>query len=121
MADVGEADESAGLTTAGNHRIPTNKFQLYDHSTRIPMVITGPGVPPGVPNSAMGTNVDYSPTWLAMAGLPTPPTMDGRSILAQLVPADREDALPAPTRAQLRRERAALTQGKPFRTEQFHQ
>ena len=32
----------------GGHRLPSNKFLLYDHSLRIPMVIRGPGVPAGV-------------------------------------------------------------------------
>lgn len=47
------------------------------------MVVFGPGIKPGN-NSVLGTNVDYAPTWLAMAGIATPSTMDGRSILAQV-------------------------------------
>ena len=31
----------------GHHRIPSNKFLLYDHSLRIPMVVRGPGIAPG--------------------------------------------------------------------------
>ena len=31
----------------GHHRIPSNKFLLYDHATRIPGVIAGPGIKPG--------------------------------------------------------------------------
>ena len=31
----------------GHHRIPSNKFLLYDHATRIPGVIHGPGIMPG--------------------------------------------------------------------------
>jgi arylsulfatase A-like enzyme len=63
----------------GNHRIPSNKFLLYNHATRIPMVVHGPGIKPGK-NPVLGTNVDYAPTFMAMAGLATPPTMDGRSL-----------------------------------------
>jgi N-acetylglucosamine-6-sulfatase len=63
----------------GHHRLPSNKFLLYEHATRIPGVVRGPGVQPGN-NSVLGTNVDYAPTWLAMAGLPTPATWDGRSV-----------------------------------------
>jgi len=91
----------------------------YDHATRIPMVVRGPGIAPG-PNAVLGTNVDYAPTWLAMAGIPTPATMDGRSFLTQLIPASAEAELPASTRAQLQADRAALAV-KPWRTEQFHQ
>ena len=68
----------------GHHRIPSNKFLLYDHATRIPAVVRGPGIRGGS-NAVLGTNVDYASTWLAMAGLPTPSTFDGRSILSQLV------------------------------------
>ena len=68
----------------------------------------------------LGTNIDYAPTWLAMAGLPTPPTMDGRSILTQLIPESADALLPAPTRVQLQRDRAELAK-RPWRTEQFHQ
>ena len=38
-------------------------------------------------NAVLGTNVDYAATWLGMAGIPTPATFDGRSILSQLVSA----------------------------------
>ena len=68
----------------------------------------------------LGTNVDYASTWLAMAGLASPPTYDGRSILAQLVPAENEGQLPAPTRARVQADREALAD-KPWRTEQFFQ
>jgi arylsulfatase A-like enzyme len=31
----------------GHHRLPSNKFLLYDHSLRIPMVFKGPGIVAG--------------------------------------------------------------------------
>ena len=44
--------------------------------------------------------MDYASTWLAMAGIPNPDTYDGRSILAQLIPASvRAFYLSAPSRA----------------------
>ena len=55
-----------------------------------------------------------------MAGIPTPPTMDGRSILPQLIPESAEALLPAPTRQQLQKDRAELAE-RPWRKEQFHQ
>tara|TARA_B110000208_G_scaffold47888_2_gene63402 strand:+ start:93 stop:1334 length:1242 start_codon:yes stop_codon:yes gene_type:complete len=107
----------------GHHRIPSNKFLLYDHATRIPCVVRGPGIHggPGVVNSVLGTNVDYASTWLAMAGIATPATFDGRSILTQLIPADADlSLLPGATREQLVKDRETLA-AKPWRTEQFHQ
>ena len=78
-----------------------------------------PGIKPGE-YGVLGTNVDYAPTWLAMAGIPTPSTMDGRSILTQLIPESAEPLLPAPTRLQLKRDRTELAE-RPWRKEQFHQ
>ena len=75
----------------GHHRIPSNKFLLYEHAVRIPAVVSGPGIAPGN-NSVLGTNVDYAPTFLGMAGIDTPPFMDGRSLLPQLVAAPRSTA-----------------------------
>ncbi len=103
----------------GQHRIPSNKFLLYEHSLRIPMLVRGPGIAPGN-NSVLGTNVDYAPTWLGLAGLPTPGCMDGRSLLPQLIPEENEALLPKPTRQHVVAERAALT-GRPWRTTQFFQ
>lgn len=103
----------------GHHRIPSNKFLLYDHAVRIPALVRGPGIKGGE-NAVLGTNVDYASTWLAMAGIEAPDTYDGRSILTQLVPAENEHLLPAPTRARVQADRAGL-KNKPWRTEQFFQ
>ena len=41
----------------GHHRLPSNKFLLYDHSLRIPMLFSGPGVAPGTKSDFLGTQV----------------------------------------------------------------
>ena len=105
----------------GNHRLPSNKFLMYEHAVRIPMVMRGPGIPAGAKSAVLGTNVDYAPTFLAMAGIRTPACMDGRSILSQLVPPSLDDALPSPTRTHMAYERAALEERPWARKEQFHQ
>ena len=38
---MGRPDHGYNL---GHHRIPSNKFLMYDHATRIPGVLAGPGV-----------------------------------------------------------------------------
>ena len=103
----------------GHHRLPSNKFLLYDHTLRVPMLVRGPGIAAG-DNPVLGTNVDYAPTFLGLAGLATPAAMDGRSLLPMLVPEAREGELPAPTRRHVRAERAALSR-RPWRAEQFFQ
>lgn len=122
---VGAWDSTYWMVTSdhgynlGHHRISSNKFLLYDHATRIPMLLRGPGITGG-PNPVLGTNVDYASTWLAMAGLPNPSSFDGRSLLPHLISVDKEGLLPSPTRAQLVADQAELTR-RPWRTEQFHQ
>jgi len=103
----------------GQHRLPSNKFLLYDHAVRIPMLVRGPGIAAGN-NSVLGTNVDYAPTWLGLAGIPTPGCMDGRSLLSQLVPPARESLLPPPTREHVAAERAGL-RARPWRDAIFFQ
>ena len=76
---------------------------LYEHSLRIPMVVKGPGVPQGVRLPIMGTNVDDAPTWLALADIDTPATMDGRQLASAIVTNTSDPTLPAATRRFLKR------------------
>ena len=69
-----------------------------DHDTRIHLLMRGPGIAPGSTFPYLGTQVDLAPTWLGLAGLPKPPTMDGRSIAPLLLEADAP-GLPAQTKA----------------------
>ena len=49
------------------------------------MLIRGPGIKAGVTLDYLGTNVDLAPTMLGLAGLDTPASMDGRSIVPLIV------------------------------------
>jgi hypothetical protein len=91
----------------GHHRIPSNKFLLFEHAVRIPALVSGPGIAPGN-NSVLGTNVDYAPTFLGMAGIDTPPFMDGRSLLPQLVAAPPRGTADADADAAAAADAAAL-------------
>lgn len=97
----------------GQHRLPSNKFLLYDHSLRIPMLFKGPGIKPGSKVDFQGTNVDVAPTILGLAGIATPTEMDGKSIVPLLVK-ELSDA-PAATRAHV----AATV--PPARSYSFHE
>jgi arylsulfatase A-like enzyme len=57
---------SACRYNLGHHRLPSNKFLLYDHSLRIPMLFSGPGITAGVEHAFFGTQVDLAPTMLGM-------------------------------------------------------
>jgi choline-sulfatase len=60
---------------------------LYEEVVRIPLFFRGPGVTPRRETS-QASLLDVAPTVLAWAGLPLPPSMQGRSLLTHA--ADRE-------------------------------
>lgn len=62
----------------GAHRL-VQKMAPYEESTRVPLIISGPGVKQGS-TPAMATSIDYGPTLLDLAGVPVPAGMDGRSL-----------------------------------------
>ena len=49
------------------------------------MIVRGPGISPGSQVSFPATHVDFGATFLAMAGLTKPATMDGKSFLPMIV------------------------------------
>ena len=75
----------------GDHGLFDKRF-MYEESLRMPFLIRWPAViKPGSRSDAMALNVDFAETFLEVAGLPVPNTMQGRSLLAVLrgrVPAD---------------------------------
>ena len=64
----------------GEHRIPIGKQRVYEPSTRVPLVMRGPGIPAGLRLRQPVANIDLAPTIVAAArtraGLP----MDGRPL-----------------------------------------
>jgi N-acetylglucosamine-6-sulfatase len=74
----------------GQFRLPSGKFQVYEHTLRVPFVVRGPGVDanaslPGV----LVNNVDIGPTVLDLAGVAPSRTLDGTSFAGQLSAAGR--------------------------------
>lgn len=63
----------------GEHGL-IDKRHAYEESMRVPMLVWGPGI--AKPNSVYGQvvmNVDIAPTFLELAGISKPATMDGNS------------------------------------------
>lgn len=56
------------------------KMSLWERSTRVPLIITGPGVEVGRTNATVGL-IDLYPTVLEMAGLPKNPYNSGQSLM----------------------------------------
>ncbi len=65
---------------AGEHRLPEKwDTSFYDCITRIPLLISGPGIPPGR-NSALVESIDILPTVLKLAGVEAPTGIQGRDL-----------------------------------------
>ena len=92
----------------GQHRLPGGKHNVYDHATRIPFVIRGPGIKAGMEFTHPASNVDVAPTLLGLAGVDElSKYMDGSSIVSLLIdPSLIDDVLPS-TRTHLARHQEA--------------
>jgi len=102
LADTGVMDNTYVFITSdhgynlGHHMLPQDKFLIYEHSLKIPLVVTGPGIARGGEFDVMATQVDLAPTILGLAGIATPSHMDGKSLVKELVTElDTLDAIPA--------------------------
>ena len=68
----------------GEHRFEQGKQTAYQEDVAVPMIVSGPGVAEGVKRQQMVLNQDLGPTFAAIAGVPTPGFVDGRSFLPAL-------------------------------------
>ena len=64
----------------GQHGL-LGKQNLYDHSMRIPLIISGPGIPQNQRHSALCYLFDMYPTLCQLTGTPLPPTVEGQSLV----------------------------------------
>ena len=63
----------------GSHGL-LGKQNLYEHSVRVPLILAGPGIPRDETRNALVYLFDLFPTLTALADVPTPPTVQGRSL-----------------------------------------
>ncbi len=79
----------------GEHGWFDKRF-MYEESFRTPLIIRYPGMKQGITCDALVQNIDYAPTYLAIAGIDPPDFMAGQSLLPLLngnVPADWREYL----------------------------
>lgn len=68
-----------------------DKRFMYEPGLRAPFIVRGPGIQGGLTPGAFVANIDLAPTFLDLAGLPVPASMQGRSFVPLLhgqTPAD---------------------------------
>lgn len=65
----------------GEHRIPDGKIHHYEPSTRVPLVLRGPGVPEDRRVTDLTANIDLAPTIVDAANATPRRVIDGRSLL----------------------------------------
>ena len=65
---------------AGQHGL-LGKQNIYDHSVRVPLVISGPGIKKGVRTESLVYLNDIFPTISDLVGVEKPETIDGTSLL----------------------------------------
>jgi arylsulfatase A-like enzyme len=84
---AGELDNTYFIFTSdngymqGEHRVRSGKMLPYEPSTRVPLLIRGPGIPARRVSRELVANIDLAPTILQLAGATAGKTVDGRSLL----------------------------------------
>ena len=68
----------------GEHRLRPGKMTAFDTDIRVPLIIAGPGIRPGMRIDALADNVDLAPTFEQLAGHTLSPSIDGRSLVPLL-------------------------------------
>jgi arylsulfatase A-like enzyme len=68
----------------GEYRLNPGKMTAFDTDIRVPLVVTGPGIPAGRASGAAVANIDLAPTFMQLGGAPVSSTVDGHSLLPLL-------------------------------------
>lgn len=84
---AGELDNSVIVFSSdngwmmGEHRISTGKTVPYEESSRVPLIIRGPGFAPGASRGQAVASIDLAPTFADLANTTPGLAVDGRSLL----------------------------------------
>jgi N-sulfoglucosamine sulfohydrolase len=68
------------ISDHGRAHVRDKQF-LYDGGIRVPLIVRGPGIEPGVVSNDLVSGIDFAPTTLSLAGLPIPDHMEGQVFL----------------------------------------
>ena len=82
---TGRADDTLVVFAAdnglalGSHGL-LGKQSVFEHSTRVPIILAGRGIPAGRESRALAYLHDLYPTLLSLAGVPAPGGLDGQAL-----------------------------------------
>ena len=79
---------------AGEHGLSYGKLLAYEASSRVPLMMRGPGIDPDTTSEALVGNIDLAPTIAGIAGADPTVELDGRSLLP--LPAEAGDGVERP-------------------------
>ena len=79
---------------AGEHRISYGKLLPYEASSRVPLMVRGPGIDPETTSKALVGNIDLAPTIAALAGAEPTLELDGNPLLPLREEADDDAERP---------------------------
>ena len=65
-------EKGHGQTTTDNYPLDQGKISAMEGGTRVPFIVTGPGIEAGVQSDVMVNGLDFYPTILALTGTKTP-------------------------------------------------
>jgi hypothetical protein len=97
---TGELDNTYIFFTSDNgymqveHDVPSGKMLPYESSTRVPLLLRGPGIPAGRVSRELVGNADLAPSMLEIAAARPGKVLDGRSLLPFARHADRRSRRP---------------------------
>ena len=71
-SDNGGMEKHPGGTTTDNYPLDRGKISAMEGGTRVPFIVTGPGIKAGLKSDVMVNGLDFYPTILALTGTKTP-------------------------------------------------
>lgn len=89
LEEAGELDDTI-IVFAGDNGLAVGrhglmgKQNLYDHSVRVPLIMSGPGIPRNAQARGLCCLQDLFPTLCALSGLEVPATVEGRNLVSML-------------------------------------
>lgn len=90
LAETGQLENTIIVYTAdhglavGQHGM-MGKQNMYDHSIRIPLILSGPGLPEGREVDGLISHIDIYPTLCSLAGIRSSETVEGMSHLKAIM------------------------------------